>query len=90
MVTCRTQQVQGRADNGLIRLKVDTGYRQQTGVDDTGGNGAQEYHDHHQERGQTGHVPHSQRTAQGADDHDALKAQIDDAGMLGEAAAQRY
>lgn len=33
---------------------------------------------------------HHQRTAQGAHDHDALQADVDDAGVFREAAAQRH
>ena len=35
-------------------------------------------------------IAHRQGTAQSAHDHDALQAQVDDAGVLGEAAAQGH
>ena len=35
-------------------------------------------------------IAHRQRAAERAHDHDALKAEVDDAGVLGEAAAQRH
>ncbi len=84
------QQVQGRAHDGLVSLEVDAGHGQQRGIDHTGGDGAQQHHDHHQKRRQIRHIPHGQCAAQCADDHDALQAQVDDAGMLGEAAAQSH
>ena len=40
--------------------------------------------------GAGGQELHHQRAAQGAHDHDALQADVDDAGVLGEAAAQGH
>ena len=83
------QHVQGRAHDGLVRLEVDAGHGQQAGIDGAQQRcGQQHHHDHHKGGGVGGHVAHGQRAAQRAHDHDALQAQVDDAGMLGEAAAQ--
>ena len=87
---CRhTQQVHGGADDGLIRFEIDTGHSQQTGEQHAHKDGAdQRGEDHGHGGGACGHVFHDQRAAQGAHDHDAFKADVDHAGMFGEAAAQ--
>ena len=86
-----TQEVHGRAHQGLVRLEVDAGHAQQAGVGHAEDDGRQDRHDDQQGRRQDrGQVAHDQRAAQGADDHDTFKAQVDDAGMLRDTAAQGY
>ena len=85
------QHVQGRAHDGLVRLEVDAGHGQQAGIDGAQhGGGQQDHHDHQEGGGVGGQVAHGQRTAQSAHDHDALQTQVDDAGVLREAAAQSH
>ena len=75
----------------LVRLEVHGRHRQQQGVDhaqqDTGQHRQQH---HHKGGGACRQELHHQRTAQGAHDHDALQADVDDAGVFREAAAQRH
>ena len=85
------ENVQRRTDNGLIRFAVDRRDSQQTGVEKTCEHADENDENNDQERRRSvGQVAHGQRTAQRADDHDALKTEVDDAGMLGKTAAQRY
>ena len=84
-----TQQVHGGAYQRLIRLEVDGGNSQQQGVDRAHQNSRQHHQQDHQEGGcAPGQKLHHQRASQGAHDHDALQADVDDAGVFGEAAAQ--
>ena len=85
------QQVHGGAHQGLVRLEVDGGHRQQQGVNHAQGDGGQHHQQNHAEGGRAVRQElHHQRAAQGAHDHDALQADVDDAGVLGEAAAQGH
>ena len=85
------EQIQRGADKRLVRLEVDAGHGQQAGIDGAQhGGGQQDHHDHQEGGGVGGQVAHGQRTAQGAHDHDALQTQVDDAGVLREAAAQSH
>ena len=83
------EQVQRGADKRLVRLEVDAGHGQQAGINHADQRrNSQNAEDHH-DGGHIGrNVAHRQRAAEGAHDHDALKAEVDDAGVLREAAAE--
>ena len=83
------EQIQRGADKRLVRLEVDAGHGQQAGIDHADQRrNSQNTEDHH-DGGHIGrNVAHRQRAAEGAHDHNALKAEVDDAGVLREAAAE--
>ena len=83
------EQIQRGADKRLVRLEVDAGHGQQAGIDHADQRrNSQNAEDHH-DGGHIGrNVAHCQRAAEGAHDHNALKAEVDDAGVLREAAAE--
>ena len=85
-----TEQVHRRADQRLIGLEIDAGDAEKRRIcnaehDRTEKNGQNEQN----AGGMTLQCAHDECAAQCADDHDALKTEVDDAGMLGEAAAER-
>ena len=83
------EDVHGGADDGLVRLAVDGGDGQQHGIEHAARDARQNDQQHHHKVGRARRqIPHGERAAQRADDHDALKTEVDDAGMLREAAAQ--
>ena len=86
---CGAEQIQRGADKRLVRLEVDAGHGQQAGIDHADQRrNSQNAEDHH-DGGHIGrNVAHRQRAAEGAHDHNALKAEVDDAGVLREAAAE--
>ena len=83
------QQVQGRTDQGLVRLEVDAGHAQQRGVSQPEKCGGEENGHNHQEGRSSGAVTHHEGASQRADYHDALKPEVDDTGVFRDTAAQR-
>ena len=83
------QQVHGGAGNGLVRLEADGRHCQQQRENHTEQRADQDGHQNHDRRAHGDRQElHNQSAAQGADDHDALQADVDDAAVLREAAAQ--
>ena len=87
----RSQQVQGRAADGLVGLQVDGSKGQQQAVKDAGQRRHQ-HRDDHDEPGRQSGGQHGQgkHACHAADDHDALQRDIDDAGVLAEHTAQGH
>ena len=84
-----SQQVQGRAADGLVRFQVDGGKGQQQAVHHAGQRSHQDRDQHHQERRHVGRKHgQGQNTRHTADDHDAFQCDVDDAGVLTEHTAQ--
>ena len=85
------QQVHGGAYQGLVSVEVDGGHGQEQGEDHAQSHRGQDDQEHHdQRRSVCGQKLHGQRTAQRTQHHDALQADVDDAGVFGEAPAQRH
>ena len=84
-----SQQVQGRATDGLVRFQVDGSKGQQQAVDHACQRGHHHGDDHDKPGGQA-RREHGQGedTRHTADDHDAFQRDVDDAGVLTEHAAQ--
>ena len=83
------EQIQRGADKRLVRLEVDAGHGQQAGIDHADQRRNSQNAENHHDGGHIGrNVAHRQRAAEGAHDHNALKAEVDDAGVLREAAAE--
>ena len=84
------EHIHRRADDGLIRLEVDARHSQQRGKEHAERDAAQQREQDGHECGRAARqVAHDERAAECADDHDALKTEVDDAGVFREAAAQR-
>ena len=84
------EHVHGGTDDGLIRLEIDAGEAEQRRIyhaEDDRHDDSDDYH-HYGGHG-FGQELHRQRTAERAHDHDAFKANVDNAGVLRETAAQR-
>ena len=89
----RSELVEGRAADGLVRLEVDGRKGQEQREDHAAGTGNQDCTEHgklRMFRTETALVKRLQRETgeQGADDHHAFQGDVDDAGMLREHAAQ--
>ena len=79
----------GSTHNGLIGLEVDAGHSQQRGVHHAHQCGGHENAQDHDDIGDIGgHIAHHQRAAHSAHDHDTLETEVNDAGVLGDTAAQ--
>ena len=85
---CRNQ-VQCGSDKRLIRFEVNACGSQKNTVENAEQNRHPEYGKNLKGRGRCfGEQIHGQSTAQAAHNHDAFQTQVNDAGMLREAAAQ--
>ena len=83
------EQVQRRADERLVGLEVDARHGKQAGIDHADQRGDKDdREDHHDRRGCIRHIAHCQRAAERTHDHNAFEAEVDNAGMLREAAAE--
>ena len=85
---CGAQQVQRSSDEGLVCLEIDAGNTQESGVDQTEERCRKDDKEYHDEGRFRLAEAHHEGTAQGADDHDALKTEVDDTGVFRNAAAQ--
>ena len=87
----RAEQVHRRADERLVCLEVNCRDRQQERIQHPENHRHQRrQEDDHDDRRAVGHVLHHQRTAKRTENHDALQPNVNHAGMLREAAAQRH
>ena len=85
----RCQQVHGRAGDGLVRAERDRGNGEQQRIQQARRSaGEDDRQDHDRCADGDRQEFHDKCAAECADDHDALKADVDDAGTLREAAAQ--
>ena len=83
------EHVERGADDGLVRLKVDAGDAEQRRICHAERDCRQNDQQDHDQRRSRLEIAHDERAAERADNHDALKTEVDDAGMLGNAAAER-
>ena len=87
----RCQQVHGRAGDGLVRAERDRGNGEQQRIQQARRSaGEDDRQDHDRCADGDRQEFHDKCAAECADDHDALKADVDDAGTLREAAAQAF
>ena len=85
------EHVERRTDDRLVRLEVDARHGQKAGIHKAERRRRQQDQQDQAERRSGGRKkPHDQRAAERAHDHDALQTEIDNAGMLGEASAERH
>ena len=85
------EQVHRGADEGLVGLEVDAGDAEQRRIHDAEQDGAEQHEQHERCAGdRITEIAHDERAAQRAEHHDALEAEVDDAGMLRKAAAERH
>ena len=85
------EHVERRTDDRLVRLEVDARHGQKAGIHKAERRRRQQDQQDQAERRSGGRKkPHDQRATERAHDHDALQTEVDNAGVLGEASAERH
>ena len=83
------QHVHSSADQCLVCAEVDARYAQERGIDQSHEHGGQDHQQDDDKSGSAcGEILHDQCAAQGTHDHNSFKAEVDNTGVLGEAAAE--